>query len=141
MDVTERIDVAAPPADVWAVMFDVERWREWTPTITSIERLDGGPFRVGSRARVRQPRLPTAVWTVISLVPGRFFDWHNVSPGLRSVAGHRAEVNAAGGTTVTLTFAWSGWLAWLIRLVYGRLTRRYVRTEAESLKRWCERGR
>jgi uncharacterized membrane protein len=141
MDVRERIDVAAPPADVWAVMIDVERWREWTPTITSIERLDGGPFRVGSRARVRQPKLPIAVWTVTALEPGRYFEWRNVSPGVTSVAGHRAEPSAGGGTTVTLTFGWSGWLAWLIRLIYGKLARRYVRTEAESLKRWCERAR
>jgi uncharacterized membrane protein len=140
MDVRETIDIAAPPSDVWTVMIDVERWREWTPTITSIERLDGGPFRVGSRARVRQPKLPTAVWTVISLVPGRYFEWHNMSAGLRSVAGHRVEPSPGGGSTVTLTFSWSGWLAWLIRLVYGKLARRYVRTEAESLKRWCERA-
>jgi hypothetical protein len=140
MDVQERIDIAAAPADVWAVMIDVERWREWTPTITSIERLDGGPFRVGSRARIRQPKLPTAVWTVSALEPGRYFEWRNASPGVRSVAGHRAEPTAGGGTTVTLTFGWSGSLAWLIRLVYGKLARRYVRTEAESLKRWCERA-
>jgi hypothetical protein len=140
MDVVERIDIAAAPADVWVVMIDVERWREWTPTITSIERLDGGPFRVGSRARIRQPKLPTAVWTVTALETGRYFEWRNASPGLTSVAGHRTEPTAGGGTTVTLTFGWSGWLAWLIRLVYGKLARRYVRTEAESLKRWCERA-
>ena len=141
MDVRESIDIAAPPERVWAVMIDVERWREWTPTITSIDRLDGGSFRVGSRARVRQPKLPTAVWTVSVLEPGRYFEWRNVSPGLTSVAGHRAEPAAGGGTIVTLTFGWSGSLAWLIRLVYGKLARRYVRTEAESLKRWCERAR
>ena len=139
MDVRERIDVAAPPASVWAVMIDVERWREWTPAITSVERLDGGPFAGGSRARIRQPKLPTAVWTVTALDPGRYFEWWNVSPGVTSVAGHRAESSAGGGTTVTLTFGWSGWLARLIRLYYGKLARRYVRTEAESLKRWCER--
>src|SRR3712207_4077807 len=98
MHVVERIDIAAAPGDVWTVMLDVERWREWTPTITSIERLEGGPFRVGSRARVRQPKLPTAVWTVTVLEPGRYFEWRNVSPGLRSVAGHRAEPIAGGGT-------------------------------------------
>src|SRR3712207_5663719 len=98
MDVRERIEIAAAPSDVWAVMIHVERWRDWTPTITSIKRLDGGPFRVGSRARVRQPRPPTAVWTVTALEPGRYFEWRNVSPGLTSVAGHRAEPTAGGGT-------------------------------------------
>ncbi len=138
MDIEERIDIAAPSQRVWAVMIDVERWREWTPTITSVERLDGGAFGVGSRARIRQPKLPTAVWTVSALEPGRFFEWRSVAPGVTSVAGHRAEPSGGGATRVTLTLSWSGWLAWLIRLIYGKLARRYVRTEAESLKRWCE---
>ena len=141
MDIEQRIEIAAPAAAVWAVMSDVERWPEWTPTITSLERVDAAPFAVGSRVRIRQPRLPTAVWTVTTLEPGRYFEWQNVSPGVRSVAGHRAEAVAGGGTRVTLSFGWSGWLAPLIRLAYGRLARRYVRTEAESLKRWCEQRR
>jgi uncharacterized membrane protein len=135
----ETIDIAAPPSRVWAVVIDVARWQDWTPTITSIELLDGGPFRIGSRARIRQPNLPTAVWRVTALEPGRYFEWRNVSPGVTSVAGHRVARNADDATRVTLSFGWFGWLAPLLQLFYGKLARRYVRTEAESLKRWCER--
>jgi hypothetical protein len=34
-----------------------------------------------------------------------------------------------------LSFGWSGWLAPLIRLLYGGLSRRYLETEAQGLKR------
>jgi uncharacterized membrane protein len=138
MDAKPTIDIARPAERIWPVMIDVERWPEWTPTVTSVELLDGRPLRVGSRARIRQPRLPVAVWTVTALEPGRYFEWQSVVPGLKSEAGHRVEATGPQTARVTLTFSWTGWLAPLIRLVYGRLARRYVQTEAESLKRRCE---
>jgi hypothetical protein len=93
---------------------------------------------MGSLVRIRQPRLPAAVWTVTTLDAGRYFEWRNVAPGVKSAAGHRVEATGSHATRVTLTFGWTGWLAPLIRLLYGRLARRYVRIEAESLKRRCE---
>lgn len=138
MDIERSIEIAAAPADVWSVMVAVERWPEWTASITAVERLDAGPLAVGSRVRVRQPRLPVAVWTVTVLEPGRFFEWRNTSPGLLSVGGHRVEPTDDGHARVTLSIEWSGWLAPLIRLLYLRLSRGYVDLEAEGLKRRCE---
>jgi uncharacterized membrane protein len=138
MDIERTIEIAASAERVWHVMIDVQRWPEWTPTVTSVERPDTGPLKVGSRARLRQPRLPPAVWTVTALDAGRYFEWQNVTPGVKSVAGHRVETIGGRTTRATLTFEWTGWLAPLIRLLYGRLARRYVQTEAESLKRRCE---
>ena len=37
---------------VWAVMSDIERWHEWTASITGIQKLEPGPLAVGLRARV-----------------------------------------------------------------------------------------
>jgi uncharacterized membrane protein len=134
MDIERTIDIAGPQEQVWAVMADVERWPEWTASVTGIERLDAGPLDVGSQARIRQPRLPTLVWTVTAVQTGRYFEWQNVRPGLTTVASHRVEGLAGNGTYVTLSFGWRGFLAPLIRLVYGKLSRRYVEVEAQSLK-------
>ena len=83
---TRHID--SPTQPIAEVLFDVARWPEWTPTIDAVERLDEGPFRVGSRAKVRQPRLPRAEWQVTEVVDGRSFTWEATGPGLRTIARH-----------------------------------------------------
>ncbi len=137
-DIERVIDIAAPRERVWAAMSDVERWPEWTASVMRVERLDQGPFGVGSRARVRQPRFPAAVWTVTVLEPGRFFEWRSPAPGLQSVGGHRVDDAGDGASRVTLSLDWSGPLAPVMRLLFGRLSRRYVEMEAQGLKRRCE---
>ena len=42
---------------VWATIRDVERWPEWTPTVTSVRLRTPLPLAVGSRAVIRQPKL------------------------------------------------------------------------------------
>ena len=139
VDIERRIEIAAPPARVWAVMSDVARWPEWTASVTSVEPLDGAPLGTGRRYRVRQPRLAAAVWTVTTLEPERGFTWRAVVPGLTSEGVHRIEASGTG-SRVTLGIAWSGPLAIVIRLIFGGLSRRYVDLEAEGLKRRSEAG-
>ena len=64
MDYEVSVDIDATPGEVWNVLTDVGRWPEWTPTVTRVERLDLGPFQVGSTVMIRQPRLPPTVWRV-----------------------------------------------------------------------------
>ena len=137
-DIERVIEIAAPQEQVWAAMSDVACWPEWTASVTEVERLDHGPFGVGSRARVRQPRLPTAVWTVSEFGPGHAFEWRSRAPGLLSVADHRVDVAGDHASRVTLSITWSGPLAPVVRLLFGGLSRRYVEMEAQGLKRRCE---
>lgn len=132
------IEIAAPPERVWAVMSDVARWPEWTASVTSVERLDDGPFGVGSRARVRQPRLPVAIWKVTAMEAGCYFEWQSAAPGLLSVGRHRVEVAGDGAARVMLSITWSGVLAPVVGWLFGKLSRRYVAMEAQGLKRRCE---
>jgi uncharacterized membrane protein len=133
----KTIEIDAPPERVWQVMVDVERWREWTASITSIERLDTGPFAVGSRARVLQPKLRPAVWTVTQLEPGRNFTWTSGIPGVRVIGGHAVE-RAGQGSRAVLSVEFKGLFGGLVARVMRKLNDEYVGMEAAGLKRRCE---
>ena len=134
------IDIAAPVEKVWAVMMDVERWPEWTETMTEVERLESGMFRTGSSARVKQPKLPATIWRVTSMTPQAAFTWSSRSRGVTTVAKHVVTATDDGGTRAESSLQQSGPLAWMARLLFSRLTRSYVERESEGLKKRCEVG-
>jgi uncharacterized membrane protein len=127
------VNIDAPPRRVFAVLHDVERWPEWTSTMISVQRLDQGPFAIGSSARVRQPKLRPAVWQVTELEDERSFTWVTSAPGLRMKAGHHIEPRA-NGSRVELSFELSGLISPLLRRLYGGMIERYIATESEGLK-------
>lgn len=127
------IEIAAPPARVWEVMTDIDRWHEWTPSITSIERLDNAPFAVGTRIRTRQPKLPAALWKITAIDPGKSFTWTSVAPGLKVDATHQVEP-AEGGSHVTLSIDYSGMFGGMWERLTRDITKRYVGFEANGLK-------
>ena len=133
----KTLDIAAPTETVFAVLQDVERWPTWTATMLNVKRTDSGALKVGSRARVQQPKLKAALWTVSTLEPGRNFTWGTRSLGLRMDAAHLVEPTDRG-CRVTLSFEVSGWLRGLVTRLYGPLIEEYVGIEAEGLKRLCE---
>jgi hypothetical protein len=75
---------------------------------------------------------------VTALEPGRSFEWQSPAPGLLSVGGHRVDVVGEHASRVTLSLTWSGPLAPVMRLLFGKLSRRYVQMEAQGLKRRSE---
>ena len=92
------IDIEAPAKLVWDVFSDVERWPEWTASVTSLKALDGSGLAVGNRFEIKQPRLPRLVWEVTALDEGSSWTWEQRSPGGRTVAVH--EVHPDGGRTL-----------------------------------------
>jgi hypothetical protein len=134
---TSSVEIARSPAAVFAVYADVERWPEWTPTVRSVERLDAGSLRVGSRVRIRQPRLPTTVWEVSEYEEGVQFTWVARAPGALTVGRH--EVAAArAGSTAAASIEQRGPLGLLVGLLTRRLTLRYLAQEAQGLRARCE---
>jgi uncharacterized membrane protein len=130
------ITIDAPIEVVWAVFTDVERWPTWTRSVTSVELING-PMRLGATARIRQPRLPTVVWTVTDWDPGRSWTWTATGPGARTQASH--VLTASGATTTAeQSIIPSGPIGRLVALLWRSLTRRYLAMEAAGLKRRCE---
>lgn len=133
MELTRGIDIQAPPDAVWAVWSDVERWPEWTASVSRIERLERGPLAVGHRARVRQPKLPTAMWLVTKLEVGRGFEWVSSSPGAHVTGYHWIEPQGSG-SRVRLGIVFAGPIARLVGWVARSLSERYLELEANGLK-------
>jgi uncharacterized membrane protein len=131
------VNIDAPAHRVFQTLCDVEKWPEWTPTMQSVQRMDRGPFGVGSQARVVQPKLRPAVWQVSAMNADANFTWTSTLPGLRMEAGH-AVASAGAGCRVSLTFAMSGAFSLIAGMMYGRLIAEYVNAEAQGLKKRCE---
>jgi uncharacterized membrane protein len=133
------IDVTAPAQRLFEVYTDVERWPEWTDSVTSVERLDQGPLNVGSRARIKQPRLPAAMWEVTEVVAGHSFTWMAQSPGIITTASHVVTAPASGGPVrVTASLEQAGLLGPLLGFLTKKLTNRYLQMELRGLKAHCE---
>ena len=132
------IEITAPAQRVFDVYSDIERWPEWTDSVTTVERLDEGPLRVGSRARIRQPRLPTAEWEVTELAPGTFFTWVARGPGIVTTGSHIvAATDLEGQVTATASLQQAGPLGWVLGHLTRRLTERYLDMEVRGLKARC----
>lgn len=137
--ITTEID--APPDVVFAVLSEVERWPEWTPTVTRVERLDSADaaLTVGSRIRIVQPKVPPGEWTVTALEPGKGFRLFSRSPGATVEANHWAEpVRGGQHSRVTLSVTFAGVLGRTIGWLMRGLNRRYLAQEAAGLKQRSE---
>jgi hypothetical protein len=138
MNLQIATDIRAESKSVWATLVDVERWPEWTRSVERVERLDDGEFGIGSRARIRQPRIPVAIWKVTEFEPGKSFTWVSEAFGIRSVGTHLVEPRGEGTVSLILTIVQTGWLARLVRSRAEKTAREYLAMEAQGLKRRCE---
>jgi uncharacterized membrane protein len=151
--------IAAPADEVWRLTIDITNWPSFTPTMQRVERLDQGPVRVGSTARVKQPGQMPAVWTVTRLEPGREFTWQTKRMGTTMTGSHIVESSDVAGRVIvesgdvagrdfvgavgngcrnTLSIDVSGPLAGLFGLAFGGLFRKALETENAGFKAKAE---
>lgn len=138
VEFSRAIGILAPPDRVWQVMRDVERWHEWTASVTSVRIDGGGPLRAGARAWVRQPKFPPALWQVSEVDDaGRSFTWISRGPGMRVTARHGVKPEGSGSQAY-LSLRYEGLLGPLFARLTRGITERYLDLEANGLKQRSE---
>ncbi len=116
----------------------VEYWPEWTPSVRKVIRLDVGPLRKGSRARIHQPKLLPAVWQVTEMDDtARTFTWVTRGLGVHVTGSHSVDA-LERGSRATLSLVFAGFAAGLVAWLTRDLNHRYLAFEAQGLKNRCE---
>lgn len=132
------VRIAAPPSLVWDVFSDVERWPEWTASITRLVAVDGPGLAVGKRFEIKQPRMPKLVWQVTEVQPGASWTWVQRSPGGSTSARHDVVAETDGHTLVRQQLDQRGPLGALVGRLMQGMTKRYLELEAQGLKATSE---
>jgi uncharacterized membrane protein len=135
------VEIDAPATVVWDVYSDVERWPEWTASVTRLVALDGPGIAVGKRFEIKQPRMPKLVWQVTEVTPGASWTWVQRSPGGLTVARHDVIAESDGRTKVRLQIDQRGPVGALVGLLMRGMTKRYLELEAAGLKARSEQVR
>lgn len=141
-EITSELVIEAGVDEVWALTTDIERWPELTPTMTSVERLDEGPLRVGSSARVVQPRQRPTVWTVTRIEAPHVFEWQARVGTVTMTGVHhlRADGPDGGACRNTLRVDLTGFGHGLVARLLGRTMRTAIDTENQGFKRAAEQA-
>ena len=136
----DAITIEAPVERVWEVFTDVERWPEWTPSVTTATVIAGDGVALGARVRMKQPRLPEMIWEVTRVEPGSTWTWVSRSPGAVTEAVHHLRAHDGSTTRVEQIVEQTGMLGALVGRLMRGTTRRYLAMEAAGLKHRCEAG-
>lgn len=140
MHIEHNLSIEAPAEVVWDLTTDLEAWPSMTPTMTAVDRLDEGPLRVGSSARVKQPGQRPTVWTVTRLEEPTTFAWSAKVLGITMTALHRITPQEAGCRN-TLSVDLTGRGSGLIGRVIGRQVSKAIATENQGFKARAEATR
>jgi uncharacterized membrane protein len=134
----DSIEIDAPPQLVWDVFSDVERWPEWTASVTSLVGRDGPDLAVGKRFAIKQPGMQKLVWRVTEIDPGSSWTWVQRSPGVLVTARHDVIARPGGRTLVRQQLDQRGVLGSLVGRLMVKKTKRFLELEAHGLKACAE---
>jgi uncharacterized membrane protein len=130
----DSVEIDAPAQLVWEVFSDVERWPEWTASVTSLAGLDGSALAVGRRFAIKQPGMQKLVWKVTEIDPGSSWTWVQRSPGVLVTARHDVIAQPGGRTLVRQQLDQRGVLGALFGRLMVKKTKRFLELEAQGLK-------
>jgi uncharacterized membrane protein len=140
MIVRDAVIIEAPVERVWEVFTDVDRWPEWTPSVTSAAVIAGDGVALGARVRIKQPRLPEMTWEVTRVEPGSTWTWVSRSPGAVTEAVHHVRALDDSTTRVEQIIEQTGIVGAVVGRLLRGMTRRYLAMEGAGLKHRCQAG-
>lgn len=117
---------------VWEVLSQLEKWPQWTSTVTSVERVSGAGL--GACYKVKQPGLPASKLTVMKWRDGESFTWESNEAAAKMVALHNVVAINESTSRVELSVVMSGPLVRIVWMLWGQKIRSYTDREAASLK-------
>ena len=115
----ESIDIDALQQRVWDVLTDIEAWPR---RVDVAALLTSPPVAKGSRVRLKQPKVPEGTWEITVWDAPSYFEMHQKSGGVTSVAGHRVVASEGGGSRLTLSVDMQGWLVSVFGLLSKGMT-------------------
>lgn len=136
--ISKSLAIDSSPVKVFAVLKDIENWNSWTKSITNISFIDNSKFEVGERARVIQPNLSPAIWTITEIVENNSFTWQTKAIGVKMIAKHIVK-SSEQATVAEIQMKFEGWLAPLIYKLKSKLVAEYLTMEINGLKNESEK--
>ena len=130
----DSVEIDAPAQLVWEVFSDVQRWPEWTASVTSLVGKDGSNLAAGKRFAIKQPGMSRLVWKVTEIDPGRSWTWAQRSPGVLVSARHDVIAQPGGRTLVRQQLDQRGVIGALVGRLMVKKTKRFLQLEAQGLK-------
>lgn len=94
-------------------------------------------FVVGGKARILQPRLSPAIWTITEIVENKSFTWKTKTLGVIITATHTLESSPVG-TVVELRLIYEGFLSGLLFSISSKKAAQNLELEINGLKAKCE---
>jgi uncharacterized membrane protein len=130
----DSVEIDASAQLVWEVFSDVQRWPEWTASVTSLVGKDGANLAVGKRFSIKQPGMSKLVWKVTEIDHGSSWTWVQRSPGVLVTARHNVIAQPDGRTLVRQQLEQRGVLGALVGRMMIKKTKRFLELEAQGLK-------
>jgi uncharacterized protein YndB with AHSA1/START domain len=110
---TVAMQIAAPPAKVWALLIDASAWPSWYPPIESVKA--PGELAMGTRFVWKSGG--TTIHSEVHLVePDRRLSWTGIASPARAIHVWELKATPDGGTLVTVKESMNGPL---MKLLYS----------------------
>jgi len=130
--------INAPLNVVWDTTIDINNWNKWTPTVEAAT-LKAETFALGSSATLKQPGMPSTIWTVTHFQNREKFSWKTSFLGMEMIASHHLKAVASEITENTLELEIRGIMALLLGPIIRKKLQGALTSENEGLKKFCEK--